>query len=496
MNSLLNAMSTQYNRKFSENGDLAYKSTRNSLLDLFGLGGAYRSRSDEDCIFLFKKAFDEDEVLALRCLFYLRDCRGGQGERRFFRVIMRWLAHEHPGVILRNFRFIPLMGRWDDFYTFVGTTLEEAAFDFMYMQFKLDLDCKTPSLLAKWLKSENSHSIETSRLGTITRKHFGMTSREYRKALSSLRERLRIVEKLMSQNRWDEIEFDKIPSRAGLIYRNLFAHKEITAERYAAFAKSKTTKVNASVLYPSDVVEAAIRCHAPVDSADRLMVNKYWDNLTDYFKGAIFNGVAVVDTSGSMTSGYYGTAPINVAVALGMYCAEKCNSRSPWYGNYITFSREARLVPIVGIDFVDKVQRIVRTNLCENTNIENVFKLILSTALENHVPQSEMPKNIIIISDMEFDEAQRSWRYSETVPNIDSVMEKCMKMYEMAGYKRPNLIFWNVNARNDTFPMAQSNGVTFVSGYSATLFESIMKEKSGLDLVLEKLNSDRYKDIR
>ena len=506
MNKMLNAMKEQNNITYTENSGLTYRSTMDGLMDLFALGGSYRSRSDEDCIFLFKKAFDENPTYALKCLFYLRDCRGGQGERRFFRVIIRWLANNHTDAIARNLQYVPFMGRWDDLYIFVGTKLEKQAFKLMYDQLALDVQCKTPSLLGKWLKSENTSSQESRNLAKKTRIAFGMTSKQYRKTLSVLRERIRVVERLMSQNRWDEIEFDKIPSKAGLIYRNAFAQRDIIKAKYEKFAKDENTKVNAKALYSCEVVHKALEggnrytwyrsSYKDMDETERAMINKYWDNLgSTVFKEAIFDGVAVVDTSRSMwsTRGQVNIAPMDVACSLGMYCAEKCNPNSPWYGHYISFSRQARLVPIEGIDFVDKCRRIRDADLCENTNIESVFDLILRTAIKNHLSQSDMPKNIIVISDMEFDRARgNNWG---AAPEYESIMEQKMKEFAAAGYAIPKLVFWNVDARNDRIPMRDNGKVTFISGYSASLFDQLLTGKTGLDLIMEKLNSERYSCI-
>lgn len=495
MNKLLNSMQEASNYAYTENGGLTHKSTMSGLMDMFAFGGAYRKRDDADCILLFKKALNEDETLALKCLFYLRDVRGGQGERRFFRVCMNWLAKERTEVAARNLPYVAEYGRYDDYYLFVDTPLEEAMFSFLKHQLALDVECKTPSLLAKWLKSENTSSVDSRRLAYKTREAFGMTPKEYRKTLSVLRERIRVLERLMSENRWDEIEFDKIPSKAGMMYRNAFARRDVIKAKYEKFAKDKATKVNAGTLYPCDVVhQARSEFYKDLDDTNRLMVNKYWDNLNDYFNGATFDGVAVVDTSGSMTGwGNSETAPIDVAIALGMYCAEKCGENSPWHGNYITFSRQARLVPVEGVDFVDKVKRIVSANLCENTNIESVFDLILKLAIENDIPDSEMPKNIIIVSDMEFDEARGGGIWGRRyVPGVETVMEKSMRQYADAGYTLPHLVFWNVEARNNNIPMRDNGNVTFVSGYSPVLFEQVMTGKTGLDLILEKLNSERY----
>ena len=496
MNTLLNAMKQMDNITRTENGGVTYKSTMNGLMDLFAMGGAYRKRSDADVIFLFDKAFQEDKTYALKCLFYLRDVRGGQGERRFFRVVIKWLANKHTDAMRRNLIYVPEFGRWDDLYAFIGTPLENEAFDIMYHQLANDVECKTPSLLAKWLKSENTSSADSRRLAALTRKHFNMTPRQYRKTLSVLRQRIKVLERLMSENRWDEIEFDKIPSKAGLIYRNAFARHDLMREKenkqtYAEFAKSSETKVNTKTLNPCEVVHEAVKvAHSPLEDTNRLMVNKYWDNLEDYFHNAVFNGVAVVDTSASMTGGWgrrdSQINPIDVAISLGVYCAEKCNKNSPWYGHYITFSRKARLIPVEGVDFVDKCKRIYSKNLCVNTNIRSVFDLLLSLAIQNNVKQEDMPENVVVISDMEFDYC------SDIGRDYMSEMEKIARIWAQHGYKLPKLVFWNVEARQDNIPMRDNGRVTFVSGYSPVLFEQIMTGKTGLDLVLDKLNSERY----
>lgn len=495
-NYLLNAMKQEANVSRTENGGVTYRSTMNGLMDLFALGGAYRSRSVADCVTLFMQALNENETYAMKCLFYLRDVRGGQGERRFFREVARWLAINRTEVMARNLQYVPEFGRWDDLYVFDGTPLEKAAYDIMYHQLALDVSCKTPSLLAKWLKSENTSSAASRKLGYKTRVAFKMTPRQYRKTLSTLREKIKIVERLMSENRWDEIEFDKIPSKAGLVYRNAFARHDITKAKYEAFARSTETKVNAKTLNPCEVVaEARKIAGLRLEDTERLMVNKYWDNLADYFNNATFNGVAVVDTSGSMA--WSGCSdgkvyPIDVAISLGMYCAEKCNPNSPWAKHYITFSREARLVPVQGADFVDKVNRIYRANLCQNTNIKSVFDLMLRLARENHLSQADLPKNVVIISDMEFDQCAMGWSHR----SAGSEMEKIAAEWRNYGYDVPNLVFWNVNARNDNIPMKDNGRVSFVSGYSPVIFQMVMSGKTGLDLVLDKLNDMRYACIR
>ena len=363
MNKFLNGLTDATNFTLTENGAITHKTTKSDLLDMFALGGAYRNRSDADVILLFKNAYKENPIYALKCLFYLRDVRGGQGERRFFRVAMKWLANSDVEAARRNLKYVAEFGRWDDLYLFVNTALEKDAFEFMKNQLALDMQCKTPSLLAKWLKSENTSSMESKLLAKKTRQYFGMTAKQYRKTLSILRERINVLERLMSAGKWDEIEFDKIPSKAGLIYKNAFARHDIermkndsTIQSYADFAKDTTKTVNAKALYPYEVVDKAIRLmgynsgwfrrtssNIPLDNTDRLMINKYWDNLADYINEANFNGIAVVDTSGSMTGGT-ADAPINVAVSLGMYCATK--NKGPFKDHFITFESNPHMIKI------------------------------------------------------------------------------------------------------------------------------------------------------
>lgn len=517
MSSFLNGLKTATNYTYTENGAVTHKSTGSALYDMFAMGAAMRSRSDEDVIVMFQKAYEENPTYALKCLFYLRDILEGQGERRFFRVCMRWLASQHLESVSRNIAHIPEFGRWDDLYAFVKTPAEKAAFNFMYHQLAIDVESTTPSLMAKWLKSENTSSRESRLLAKITRNYFNMTAKQYRKTLSILRKRINVLERLMSENRWDEIEFDKIPSKAGMIYKNAFARHDIERARseknvktYEEFAKDSTTTVNAKALYPYECVKAAYKLmgnglsfyddwtpKVELDDTNRLMINKYWDNLTDYFNGAALNAIAVVDTSGSMTWPYGGTVcPIDVAISLGLYCAER--NSGPFKNHYISFSSTPQLIETRGIDFCDKVNRIYKTNLCENTNIEATFDLILDTIIDNSIPTAEIPHNVIIISDMEFDSARNDFSYNvrrRTYPK-ETLMENISRKWRSLGFEMPNLIFWNVNARQDNIPMKSEYGITFVSGFSPVIFEMIMSGKTGEDLMMDKLNSERYACIK
>ena len=506
MNTFMNSLQNTYNFKRTENGALAHKSTGSAVYDMFAMGAAYRSRSDADCILLFKNAFEEDETLALKCLFYIRDCRGGQGERRFFRVCMRWLAENHPERAAALAEYVPEYGRYDDWFKiYFGTPVEGQVIKMMKSQLSTDMFCKknAVSLLAKWMPSENASSKETIRMAKEIRIAFGISAKEYRQMLSKLRAKINVLERLMSANRWDEIEFDKIPSKAGLVYKNAFARRDIIAKKYERFAKDKTTKVNASTLYPYEVVAKATQHMGygwgsclNISEVDRAMVNKYWENLPDYLNGKDCSMMCVVDTSGSMVR-RDAAAPINVAISLGLYCAERIGG--PFKNHYISFSSRPQLIKTEGVDFVDKVYRIFRTNLCENTNLEAVFDLLLATAKKPGVSAWDIPKTIVVISDMEIDRGSGNYWGSNahrwTKESASTEMETIRKKWAAAGLKMPKLVYWNVDARNNTILDAGSN-VTFVSGMSPVIFQQVLTGKTGYDLMLDKLMSERYKDIQ
>lgn len=497
MNKLLENLKEQSNKTITANGAIIYSSTLTKLYDMFAQGAAMRGASDVDCILMFRDAYEENPTMALKCLFYLRDIRGGQGERRFFRLAIKYLAFEHKEEMEHLIRFVPEYGRYDDLFELFGTPLEDEMM--AYIKYVIDKD--EDHLVYKWMPSINASSKNTKERGRKFAHEFSMTEKEYRQMLSWGRKACHLVETLMSQNEWDKIAFDKLPSRAGILYSKAFARREETKDRYAAFMSSKTTKVNAGTLYPYDVVAKAIEAMGlhdywghhtiALNDTNRLAANKYWDNLTDYFNGATLNALCVCDTSGSMTSGY-GTkiAPIDVAIALSLYTAER--AKGPFHNHFISFSSRPRLIETTGVDFCDKVARIYKQNLCENTNIEATFDLILETAKRNHLSQADLPEHLIIVSDMQFDSA-RGWRVSST----DTLMENIELKWNMSGYKMPKLIFWNVNATSGggNIPMKDKDGITFVSGASPSIFTSILTGKSGQDLMYEALSLPRYEPI-
>lgn len=467
--SYLEKLQNESNFTFTENGALTNQSTKNALLDFFSMGGALRTRSEEEIINLFRRAFIEDKLLALKALFYFRDARGGQGERRTFRIIINWLDKNYNEIIEKNKQHIPFYGRWDDMYSISNP------WDIIKDQLNKDGVSEYPSLLAKWLKSENATSKESKRLGRQTRRILEISSRQYRKMLSELRKKIDIVEKRMSENQWSTIQYEKVPSRASMIYAKAFKkHDETRYNEYIEQVKSGEKKINASVLYPYDIANKILNGERN-DTLDVL-----WENLPNYIEGEE-NSIVVADVSGSMSG-----LPMAVSISLAIYFAEKI--KGPFANHFITFSSRPTIQQIKGDTISDKVHYLRQAEWHSNTDLQAVFDLLLMTAVKNNIKQNEMIDKIYIISDMEFDDAC----YGKT--NFDVIKQK----YEACRYEMPKLVFWNVSSRNNQTPVTiDDNGVFLVSGCSPVIFKNLMKSKAvnAYDLMLDVLNGERYQRI-
>lgn len=489
---MLNHLKSATNVAYTENGARAHATTESKVVDFFAIGSALRNRTDEDKIQLFVKAFHEDALLALKALFYTRDVRGGQGERETFRVILNYLAKKYPSVITNNVHLIPYYGRFDDLYALFGTPLEEVALSIFRKQFREDLDAEHPSLLAKWLASENASSPKTKALAKKTRIAFGLSPRQYRKTLSMLRKKIQIVEALMSSKEWSKIEYDKLPSKAGLQYRQAFYKND--EERYSDFVgslKRGEKKVNASTLYPYEIVreyEGSMEIHDrkyyinfKANNPQNDLLEAMWNNLPDYVGDNFDNALAVVDTSGSMRG-----LPIQVALSLGLYLAER--NKGEFHNHFITFSGSPQLQEIIGDTLGEKLHNMAKADWQMNTNVEKVFDLILNTAIKNSVPQEELPSKLFIISDMQFD---RCVHGNNDVTLFKNIRER----FELEGYIMPELVFWNVNAFSTNFPVTvDQTGTALVSGCSPSIFKNLLagKDMTPYGMMLDVLNSERY----
>ena len=491
----INAISQDTNKTaYTENGALSYKSTLNHVLDFFSKSGALRDNPN-DALDYFMKAYAEDKTLADKALFYCRDIREGQGERKNFKHILRWLATRHTEEFKANIKLIPEYGRWDDLYNLINTPLENDALEIMKQQFFEDLNKLETnddekvipiSLIGKWLKSENTSSGESQKLAKITRKYFNLNPKEYRQALSKLRTRIEIVEKYMCQGEWNKINYEHVPSKALKQYTKAFdKHDSQRYKEYINNVKKGKAKINTGTLYPYDIVKNYIK--KSIRPEDDETLNELWKHLPDYFDSDE-NVMCVIDVSGSMYN-FKTIRPIDVAVSLGLYMAER--NKGPFKNHFITFSENPEFIEVIGNDLYEKIHNITMANWGFSTNLVKVFDLILNTAVKYQLKQKELPTKLFIISDMQFNKATG---FNE---NYKTVFEVIDQMFKDNGYKRPELVFWNVNAKSDSPIQKNEIGTYLISGISPSILKNALKCTSltPIDLMLEALNGERYKEI-
>lgn len=479
----------------TENGAASYESTGSDCLDLFATVGGLRREGDAEIINRFLRAYTESPDTAMKLLFFARDIRGGLGERRVFRVILGWLAVNEPASVLKNLEYISEYGRFDDLLSLMDTPCEKEMLAVLKKQFDADIaaaaDGKPVSLLAKWLPSVNASAPETVTAGKKIARAFGLSDAKYRKALSALRKKIRIIENCL-RNRDYTFDYEKQPSRAMFKYKKAFIRND--GKRYQAFLNAVDAGkavLHADNVSPYELVEPYLTYDRyestfmrEITTAEKDALNTTWASLPDFGSGE--NALAVIDTSGSM----YCTSnplPAAVALSLGLYFAEHNTGA---FGNcFIEFSARPQLIRLKGETFADRLRYAASFCQIANTDLEAVFDLVLRAAVRNNVPQNELPAKLIIISDMEFDSCIDS--ASETN------FENAKKKYEAHGYRLPQVIFWNVASRNRQQPVTENEqGVALVSGATPRLFSMIAGGiLSPYAFMTDVLGSERYAKI-
>lgn len=475
MNKLLEGLVNAGNITYTENGAITFRSTLKDTLDYYYHAPAKRGMDNTQ---LFANAYAENAIIALRTLFYIRDVRGGSriGERETFRQGLRYLAAHNTQLFEALVPLVPEYGRWDDILEFVDNAAVRNFVSLTLDGDTYDLEIgDSVSLLAKYMPSANTSSKRTRQLAHKWIRALNMSESDYRRMLSALRNRIGIVERLMSAGRFSDIDYARVPSRAAMIYRKAFSKRD--ADRYVAYlaaVKTGKTKINAATLYPYELAGKYLNGMNYDET-----VELQWKALPNY-ADTDDNAIVMADVSISMSGD-----PLNVAVSLAIYFAER--NRGAFANYFMTFSGRPSLEKVRGNNLYEKVQNVSNANWNMNTNFQAAFDLILTTAIRNNVPQSDMPKTLFVISDMQFDSAGN-------VPNFVALQNK----YRAAGYELPKLVFWNVRSRGLQTPVTKDqNGVYLVSGMSAGVFKAALNARAVTpeEMMLETIADTRYDAI-
>lgn len=485
------------------NGMPARVSTDDTFLDAFSKIGALRGRTQDDIMAIFLNAYGYDNLLALKLLFYARNIRGGLGERDTFRIILHHMANVEPSVIKANLHNIAKFGRWDDYFALLNTPVEVDMWAFLGAQLLSDYasvkDGKPISLLAKWLPSINSHSSTTHRFAETVASAFGMTEEKYRKDVAFLRKHLNLVETKMSRRDWDKIDYEVVPSRAMTLYRKSFSRHD--ANRFVDYlnkVKSGDAKIKANTVFPYDLTLKYLNhiinpvAYTPDGVGCDETIEAQWKALPNFITHDS-DYLVVADTSGSMTTRFnnpLGNIPIATSIGLALYFAE--HNKGAFKNKVINFSKTPE-VTVVNPDLtlLERIRAVMSKPFGTSTNIIAVFNLVLELAKNNGLKDKDLPKAIVVISDMEFDRAvngdSRQVTFYETME----------KLYKDAGFTLPKLIFWNVNARSNLSHATYNDNVQFISGHSQSQFKTLVTGTtlSALDLAKKALSDPMYDTV-
>lgn len=474
-----NAMKEESKFTRTENGAVALNTTSDARLDLFGTIGALRDADENRITTLFSEAYAQDKLFATKIAFYARDIREGLGERKTFRTIIRYMAEHHPEALRPNLDLIGVFGRYDDLYELIGTPLEDDMWKVMKNQFEEDwknilTGNSAISLLGKWIKTADASSPKTRKLGILTAHKLGYSVFEFKRMVRSMRKRIGVVESLMSAGKWTEIKYPEVPSRAMMIYRRAFVkHDPDGFSEFINKADKGEVKINASTLYPYDIVEKIL-----YGRENNKVLEAQWKALPDYVEKRT-NALIMADVSGSM----YGR-PMATSIGLAIYFAER--NTGAYHNLFMTFSSNPQIVTLKGETLRQKINNVEKADWGGNTNLKAAFEKVLDIAEENNVSQEEMPKAIVVISDMEIDYCgDKNW----------SFYDKMEKKFRKAGYVIPNVIFWNVYSRHDLFHAdATRKGVQLASSQSVTVFKQVLQNLgyNPIEAMENTINSERY----
>jgi len=484
----------------TQNGNIAFSTSGTPIVDFFFQAAAMRNWSAKEKRIAFSKAYAEDKLISLRLLFYFRDIREGQGERELFRDIISDLAKYDPATVRKNLPLFSEYGRWDDLFCLLDTTLKKDVVALIADQLEKDWADEFPSLLAKWMKSENTSSSKSRKIAVSLASSLGLSKKEYRLMLVKLRAKINIVETKISKGDYASIDYSNIPSNAAMKYRKAFYTHD--ADRYDAYLEAlskpaeerapqfKDVKVNAKTLYPHEIVSKIMNLRpnyqiSKVNLASQqvALFEAQWKALPDYFKGNQENILPIADLSGSMSG-----VPMDVAIALSIYAAER--NVGKFKDIWMNFSSSPSYQVLSGDSLYEKVRNLNFHDWGMTTDINKALQLVLDTGLNNNLAQSEMPSKIIILSDMQFDRCVQN-------AQDGGLLETFKKKFLVAGFDFPQIVFWNLNATDQTAPTFSKQGVALVSGFSPQMFSNIFGDLgSAMDVVLKAIEGVRYEAVQ
>jgi len=441
------------NKARTANDMKALKSTQDACVDLFYKVGASRGK---DITKEFSRAYQENKELACRIMLWARDVRKGAGERQLFRDFLLWLEPFNQDFVIALLEKAIELGRWDDLLLEFKTDKVQS---YVLSRYRKAIVEEKNGLAAKWAPRKGIWAVRL-------RNAFGMTPKQYRKTLVRL---TNVVEQKMCANAWGNIDFNKVPSLAHARYRRAFMRNaEYAFSNYIEQVKQGKAKINASAVYPYDVLrDISSLKHKSYSELQHIEVQ--WNALPNYVKDA--KVLPVVDVSGSMFTKLHNSPLkfVDISVALGLYFADK--NTGAFKDVICTFSEKPKLMRLGG-NIISKANSLIRADWGYSTNLHATFDLVLNTAKQYNINPTDMPDVIFILSDMQFNQCTEF---------DDRAIEMIKRKYHQAGYEVPKIVFWNLNSYENVPVKFNEFGVALVSGFSPAIAKNVLENIQDLN---------------
>lgn len=433
------------------NGDNTFEHSGDLFVEFFSKAGSLFTNkkqtyyTEASALELFKPCWYANRELAMKLLFWVRNIRGGAGNRSGFRSILTWIANEDPEWIVSNMELIPKYGRWDDLESLYGTSVERYALRLWSTKIK-----EQDGLACKW----------AGRKDNKLRAYMQMTPKDYRKLLVN---GTKVVEQKMCSGDWTDINYEHVPSKAMSLYSKAFSRND--AERFAEFkgAVVKGEKViKTGTLFPHDCVRT-VR-HGDIEAA-----TLQFKNLPNFVKNPDMRSIVICDWSGSMDSHHISNTitAMDVSIGMALYFSSRLSESNPFYKKFIAFSDDSAFIDWKSKSFSwmcesNNLDKLGSWSM--STNIERALKNIATFAHKSNIGAEMVPNTLIIVSDMQFNQSS-----SEN----DNSIESGLKEFDKYGYERPKIIYWNVAGVANSPDRYNSKKVGLVSGFSPSILSAI-----------------------
>lgn len=441
----------------------------------------FRNATEEEIIESFRRILYSSTACSIKLLFFIRDKVNGLGERRVFRVILKYLGNEHPIYIENNLNLIPKYGRWDDLYSLFDTSLEKNVVDLFKNQLQIDINSKKPSTLAKWLKSENTSSKESRRLGNKTRRLLDLSPKEYRRLLSSLRRKIDIVENNLSSKDYSKINYKNLTNLNLKKYKKAFLRNDKANYEKFRFENTQNTFSFRCIENVISIIRNNLH-NSNINSIEDMyiknleyLIDKHTRSLNSFEDTLIINGL-----EGEVVKNQNKYINILITTIL-LYNKMNLNSFKNYY---MSFKKNSKFNKLTGSNYIEDIEFISKNYINYNIDLNSSLDLLLFTSIKKNLRPEAIPKSVMFIYNSSEDLVFKDFK---------DINEKWIN----SGFEMPKIKFWNLKNLSSKFSISNKGDITMIAGYNNSIWKYLLegKEINNCTMIIDKFNNIEYSDL-